>query len=132
MAATCSRYLSGKCIGRVISVRVIAVPAAVPAAMAASGALCDSRYTCGCFAVTRYATPLTGTPDVARANGSSLVSPLSYAGVGSGSMRVGCRRGCDRRDRDARGLRAGPRIAAPMRANDHVELNTFAEREKGR
>ena len=67
MAATCSRYLSGKCIGRVISVRVVAVPAAVPAAMAASGALCDSKYTCGCFcghsvrlAADRYAPRCQG------------------------------------------------------------------------
>lgn len=67
MAATCSRYLSGKCIGRVISVRVIAVPAAVPAAMAASGALCDSKYTYGCFcghsvrlAADRYARRCRG------------------------------------------------------------------------
>lgn len=67
MAATCSRYLSGKCIGRVISVRVVAVPTAVPAAMAASGALCGSKCTCGCFcghsvrlAADRYARRCRG------------------------------------------------------------------------
>ena len=91
--------------------RAIAVQAALLTTTAASAALRESKYTCCCFAVTRCATPLAGTPNVDRQTiprWYPVPSQLSCAGVGSGWIRVGCRRGCDMHDGDARRFRAVP------------------------